>query len=137
MPKNRGKSLEKTINTVFKKYRELGVPAYRVHEPPHYSEKSPFDYWIFYKGRFITFDAKECHSNTINMQNLKLHQIDAMNAVESNGGEGFFLVYFFKEKKLVKFGVKKVLEYISERKKSLESEDGEKTSIDIIGIFDK
>jgi recombination protein U len=58
--------------------------------------KSTVDYMGLLKGgRFIAFDAKETELKTrFPLKNIKPHQLDFLEQVESFGGIGFFLVHF-------------------------------------------
>lgn len=136
MPKNRGKSLEKTVSILINQYKKLRIPAFRMHEAPHFQEKAPFDYLVYYKGIAYAFDAKECALDDINIKsNLKLHQIDNMMGILGQGGEGFFLIYFTNQKKLTRLPAEQVLLRIGKGEKSISYKDCEETPLDFLGVF--
>ena len=136
---SRGRTLEHTIKIMLDRYRSFGIFCQR-----NYPERSSsgafiaqhgFDFEILHQGKFYAFDAKECNSKTWNLKtNAKLHQVQALRTVEDNGGEGFFLVFFAPEKKLVKLSATKIAQAMKENKSSLKSSDGIETSLNILNI---
>lgn len=135
---NRGKNLERAVRKLFDRYESRGIHCQQNHPEQLHDgtliKRHGFDFQIFYNGKFIAFDAKECSKATWPLDKAKIHQIKALFDVYNNGGEAFFLVYFTNEKKLVKFHVQVVKLAIEANKKSLPPFAGEPTTIDILGI---
>lgn len=63
-----------------------------------YTPEKPFDFELFYKGKFIVFEAKH-EKGRLRFRNIKRHQIENMKKVEKNGGQAYFLVRIEDEKK--------------------------------------
>lgn len=135
---NRGKSLEKAITQLFESYQSRGIHCQQNHPEQLFDgtlvKRHGFDFQIFYNGKFIAFDAKECNRSSWPLDKAKLHQLKALFDVYSNGGEAFFLVYFSGLKKLVKFHAADVQTALSNGVKSLHPESGEMTTINILGV---
>jgi penicillin-binding protein-related factor A (putative recombinase) len=136
----KGKDLEKTILELFKHYEEKDIFCLRIHEHRVASgmvvEKSPFDFLVYHDNIIYGFDTKECSGKTINIKtNMKLHQLEAMLQIDKNGGEGFFLVYFYLTKQLIKYDCKVVLQVMKENSKSLSPDDGEEVKLDFLGVL--
>jgi penicillin-binding protein-related factor A (putative recombinase) len=129
----KGAVLEKSILKLFGVYQTLGIFCIQIHPRRltngQNTEKAPFDFLCFHKGRVVAFDTKECAAPRF--PTAPNHQIAALECINRNGGEGFFLVYFSSLKKLVKF---KPMQCI----KSVLPEEGELLkSIDILNVGDK
>ena len=127
---DKGKKLERTINELLKRYKKKGIFAIKIPEAKTtkgvFTQKSPFDYIIFYDSKLYAFDAKENKTSTINIKSMfKEHQIDALHKVWLQKGEAFFLVYFTTLKVLVRYDIEIVLKAITNNIKSLKPEDGE------------
>jgi recombination protein U len=134
----RGRSLEFAVKQLFKSYESRGIfcqqnfpetlgDGTRIHN-------HGFDFQILYKGTFYAFDAKESNTPKWSLSNAKLHQVKALSDVAANGGISFFLVYFKKERRLVKMPINIVIKALEENKKTLSAEDGEDTKINILGV---
>jgi penicillin-binding protein-related factor A (putative recombinase) len=134
----RGKSLERAIRKLFASYESRGIHCQQNHPEQLHDgtlvKKHGFDFQIFYNGKFYAFDAKECALTAWPLDKAKPHQLKALLDVEYNGGEGFFLVYFTKMKKLIKFSAKKVQNAIINKSHTLSPEDGESTTINLLRI---
>lgn len=138
---NRGKSLERAIRKLFESYESRGIHCQQNH-PEQLSDgtwvkRHGFDFQILYNGKFYAFDAKECAKSSWPLDKAKIHQVKALFTVYNNGGESFFLVYFTKEKKLVKFHIATVKESIESGIKTLSPSMGETTTINLLGIKDE
>ena len=135
---NRGKGLERAIKKLFESYQSRGIHCQQNHPEQLFdgtiTHRHGFDFQIFYQGRFIAFDAKECASNTWPLDKAKLHQLKALIDVDQNGGEAFFLVYFTCEKRLIKFPAVVVRNHLASGAPSLSADFGIETSIDLLGI---
>lgn len=120
--KNRGMFLENIINDsntyynsidkclIYKKPTPIKVlnvsyPTNRSHiiDKAVYSNISTLDYNGIYKGKYIEFDAKECHSQTsFPISNVKEHQIEHIKKVIKQGGIVFLIIYMNNEFFLLK-----------------------------------
>lgn len=134
----RGRSLERAVRELFESYASRGIHCQQNHPEQLHDgtlvKRHGFDFQIFYMGSFYAFDTKECALAAWPLDKAKPHQLKALLDVEYNGGEGFFLVYFTKMKKLIKFSAKKVQNAIINKSHKLSPEDGESTTINILGI---
>lgn len=135
---NKGKMLEKAIRKLFAAYESYGIHCQQNFPEQLYDgtliNRHGFDFQIFYKGRFIAFDAKECARSVWYLDKAKLHQVKALFDIYSNGGEAFFLVYFTGSKRLIKFRIDIVKNALSNKINHLSPEDGEATTINLLGI---
>lgn len=111
--KNRGMFLENILNEsnayyndmerclIYKKPTPIKVlnvtyPTNRSHliNKAVYSSISTLDYNGIYRGRYIEFDAKECHSKTsFPLSNLKEHQLEHIKKVLKQGGIAFLIIF--------------------------------------------
>lgn len=129
--KNRGMFLENIINEsntyynsidkclIYKKPTPIKVlnvsyPSNRSHviDKAVYSSISTLDYNGIYKGKYIEFDAKECHSKTsFPLNNIKSHQINHIEKVIFQKGIVFLIIYMNNEFYLLKG--EDLIEYIN------------------------
>lgn len=135
---NRGKNLERAVKKLFESYESRGIHCQQ-NFPEQLSNgtkihRHGFDFQILYQNKFYAFDAKECALPAWPLDKAKPHQVKALLDIASNGGEAFFLVLFTKTGDLVKFNVKKVQSSIINGSKKLFPSDGEKTTINILGV---
>lgn len=132
----RGKRLEQAVLSMFKQYRRVGIHAQQNHARQladgRFVGRHDFDFQIYYQGRFMVFDAKECQAKRWETRNAKPHQIAGLAQVVKHGGEAFFLVWFVPENRLVKVGLDVVTD---PERRSITSADGIKTNLDIVGAF--
>jgi recombination protein U len=135
---NRGKNLERAVKELFKSYESRGIHCQQNHPEQLHDgtlvKRHGFDFQVFYNNKFYAFDAKECALSAWPLDKAKPHQVKALLDVAANGGEAFFLVYFTKNKRLVKFDVQKVQSCLISGCKKLIPPDGETTTINILGI---
>lgn len=135
---NRGKGLEKAVKKLFERYESYGIHCQQNHPEQLHDgtlvKRHGFDFQIFYNGKFIAFDAKECAKGVWYLDKAKIHQIKALFDVFNNGGEAFFLVYFTGVKKLIKFHVQVVKIALEANQKYLSPVMGEETKLDLLGI---
>lgn len=135
---NRGKNLEYAVKKLFESYESRGIHCQQNHPEQLHDgtlvKRHGFDFQILYQDKFYAFDAKECASVNWPLDKAKPHQVKALLDVANNGGEAFFLVYFSTNKKLIKYGVKKVQEALINDKKKLAPFEGEETTINILGV---
>lgn len=119
---NRGMFLENILNDsntyynsierslIYKKPTPIKVlnvsyPTDRSHliDKAVYSSISTLDYNGIYRGKYIEFDAKECHSKTsFPLSNLKEHQFEHMKRVIKQGGIAFLIIFMNNEFFLLK-----------------------------------
>lgn len=132
----RGRSLERAVRRLFKSYESMGIHCQKNSPEQLYDgtlvRKHGFDFQIFYQGKFYAFDAKECAAPKWPLEKAKPHQLNALLIVRKNHGYGFFLVYFTKQKKLVRFDAEVVRKAIADKRHSLAPEDGVETRLDIL-----
>lgn len=135
---NRGKSLEYAIKKLFESYESRGIHCQQNHPEQLHDgtlvKRHGFDFQIFYDSKFYAFDAKECALAAWPLDKAKPHQVKALLDVANNGGDAFFLVYFAKTGRLIKFDVKKVQQSIINGLKKIAPGDGSETTINILGI---
>ena len=61
----------------------------------YYKTPSTTDYNGIYKGKYIDFEAKECHNKTsFPLANIHAHQVEHLKKVIEHGGIGFIIVSF-------------------------------------------
>jgi len=125
--KNRGMDLEEIINeactyylesdiaVIYKKPTPIGVADvdYKngaVINKAYFKEPSTLDYNGIYKGKYIEFDAKECHSKTsFPIKNIHNHQIKHISKILKHGGYAFLIIsmnseyFLFKGEDLLDF----------------------------------
>ncbi|MGM9877031.1 MAG: Holliday junction resolvase RecU [Bacilli bacterium] len=120
--KNRGMFLENILNDsntyynsidkslIYKKPTPIKVlnvtyPNNRSHliDKAVYSNISTLDYNGIYRGKYIEFDAKECHNKTsFPISNVKEHQIEHIKKVIKQNGIVFLIIYMNNEFFLLK-----------------------------------
>ena len=120
--KNRGMFLENILNDsntyynsidkclIYKKSTPIKVlnvsyPSNKSHliDKAVYSNISTLDYNGIYKGKYIEFDAKECHSKTsFPLENLKSHQLLHIKKVLNQKGIAFLIIFMNNEFYLLK-----------------------------------
>lgn len=62
------------------------------------SGKKPYDFHILYKGQFIAFELKMENGVSFGLQKVSPHQPDSLIKKWENGGKGFFIICFIKQK---------------------------------------
>lgn len=106
----RGSLLEELINKSNEWYQEKGLALIQKIPTPitpiridkehrhitlaYFEKKSTVDYIGAVQGIPVCFDAKECHQNVFQLQNLHEHQVNFMTNMEKQGGIAFLLIYF-------------------------------------------
>lgn len=89
--------LEKNIAIIYKKPTPIGVVNVDYKEgiinKAYFKEPSTLDYTGIYKGKYIEFDAKECHSKTsFPLKNIHEHQIEHIKRIIKHGGISFLII---------------------------------------------
>ena len=130
---SRGKAFERSLNKLCKLVQSKGFHAHK-NQPQRkfdgtFISGEPFDYEIFTDKVKWCFDAKECKSNSWNLSNAKINQVNALKQCKNAGLEAFFLVYFYPIKKLIKFDVDTV---INSNKSSLNPEEGIEVDLNVL-----
>ena len=138
--KGLGMALEKDINTANKYYLNNDIAVIYKKPTPiqivrvdyskrsttkikeaYFKDPSTTDYNGIYKGKYIDFEAKECHNKTSFPINLiHKHQYSHLDKVEKHGAISFFIIKmaYYNETYLIKS--KDFIKYISkEKRKSL------------------
>lgn len=120
--KNRGMFLENILNDsntyynsidkclIYKKPTPIKVlnvsyPTNKSHliNKAVYSSISTLDYNGIYKGKYIEYDAKECHNKTsFPLSNIKEHQVLHMRKAIKQGGIIFLIIFMNNEFFLMK-----------------------------------
>lgn len=125
--KNRGMDLEAIINeaclyyleqdiaVIYKKPTPIGIvevdykKGARIKNA-YFKEPSTLDYNGIYQGKYIEFDAKECHSKTsFPLKNIHPHQLEHIKRIIHHGGICFLILsmnggyYLFKGEDLLEF----------------------------------
>ena len=106
----RGSSLEELINMTNDKYQELHMALVQKIPTPikpvsidknsrhitlaYFEQKSTVDYIGVAQNIPICFDAKECNTDTVPMQNIHKHQVEFMREFEKQGGISFMIIYY-------------------------------------------
>ena len=125
--RNRGMDLEALINDACKYYLDMDIAVIYKKPTPigivevdyknnaqikkaYFKEPSTLDYNGLYKGKYIEFDAKECHTKTsFPLSNIHDHQIKHIRNILRHGGICFLIIsmcdnyYLFKGEDLVEF----------------------------------
>ena len=129
--KNRGMFLENIINDsntyynsidrslIYKKPTPIKVlnvsyPTNNSHliDKAVYSNISTLDYNGIYRGKYIEFDAKECHATTsFPLSNIKPHQLEHMRKVIKQKGIVFLIIFMNNKFYLLKG--EDIIEYIN------------------------
>lgn len=109
----RGSALEELINLTNEVYREKRLALIQKVPTPitpinidkssrhitlaYFEQKSTVDYIGVVQGIPVSFDAKECASDTFALANVHEHQVKFMKEFEEQGGISFLLIYFKKQ----------------------------------------
>ena len=125
----RGFEFENELNRVAKYLASVGIHMHKNHahrtESGIYIEGEPFDYEVFSHGTVHCFDAKECSAKSWSLQNAKLSQINNLCMCQKNGAEAYFLVWFKKFNKVIRFDATIVKAALERGRKSLDPDEGE------------
>lgn len=125
----RGYEFENELNRVSKFLNATGVHMHKNYahrtENGTYLEGEPFDYEVFTHGTVHCFDAKECAASSWNLKNAKINQVNSLCMCQNNGAQAYFLVWFKKINKVIRFNADIVKSALINGKKSLKPEEGE------------
>lgn len=93
--------LQKGIASIYKKPTPIQVV--KVDYPSrnkakiseaYYKTPSTTDYNGIYKGKYIDFEAKCCHSTSFSFGHIYPHQIEHLNTIDQLGGIAFLIIEF-------------------------------------------
>lgn len=126
----KGHYLELEMNRVLNYLNRIGIHGHKNHanrtQDGTYVEGEPFDYEVISHGQTFCFDTKECNADAWNLKtNAKLAQVKNLFDAAENGAEAFFLVWFAKVNKIIRFDIYKVKEALETGVSSLKPEEGE------------
>ncbi len=107
--------LEKDIAIIYKKPTPIGIVEVDYAnnaqiKKAYFKEPSTLDYNGIYLGKYVEFDAKECHSKTsFPLKNIHDHQLKHLARIIKHGGICFLVIsmndnyYLFKGEDLLEF----------------------------------
>ena len=107
--------LDHDLAVIYKKPTPIGVVSVdyahnAMITKAFFKEPSTLDYNGIYKGKYIEFDAKECHNKTsFPLNNIHDHQINHLTKIINHGGICFLIIsmnnnyYLFKGEDLLEF----------------------------------
>ncbi len=126
----RGFEFENELNRVSKYLNANGIHMHKNHarrtEQGIYLEGEPFDYEVLNKGKLHCFDAKECSGDRWNLKNAKLSQLNNLLVCRKNGAQAYFLVWFRKLNKIIRFDAETVRQALIAGQSSLTPKEGTK-----------
>lgn len=112
----RGSLLEEELNRTIALYRERNLALIQKIPTPitpieldkrhkqitlaYFDRKSTVDYVGVVQGIPVCFDAKECHKDSLPLQNLHAHQIAFMRDFMKQGGISFIILYFTEREEI-------------------------------------
>lgn len=101
-----GQAFERYVSMSNRRYRDIGeADMYKQHPEvkvrrgddgfngARFGARSGLDYIGVYKGRAVTFDAKETKGASLPLNNIKAHQIETLQRFKAHGGISFLLVH--------------------------------------------
>lgn len=121
-------SFEYQINKLVDYIFNIGGFATKLH--PHrlhngkYIDGEPFDYMLMLPDYKACFDAKEMTGDRWNFEEKDIKQAENLKHCKNTGIDSFFLVYFTKIKKMVKYDVDIFIKALGEGRKSLKPGEG-------------
>lgn len=125
--------LESQIDKVVKHIDKLGYHAHKNHPQRSldgvFISGEPYDYDIFLPNYKACFDAKMCESAKWHLKDKDIKQANILKKCKKAGMDAFFLVYFVKDKKLLKFDVDIIIEQL-QTSKSISQDLGIKWEIE-------
>lgn len=126
----RGHYLELEMNRVLNYLNSIGIHGHKNHanraQDGTRIEGEPFDFEVISHGKTYCYDTKECNADAWNLKtNAKLAQVKNLYDAAENGAEAFFLVWFAKVNKIIRFDIYTVKEALEKGVSSLKPEDGE------------
>ena len=107
--KNKGMFLESLLNKTINFYEKNMIGLFHKKPVPinfnglkkgrevnqaWIASKSTVDYYGVYKGIFIAFEAKSTKLKSLPLVNIKYHQMNYLNKINTLGGLGFFIIYY-------------------------------------------
>lgn len=126
-------AFESEINKLVKYINNIGYFSTKLHPNRNHVGKyiagEPFDYIILLPDYKACFDAKQMSGDRWNFEDKDIMQADNLKKCKNTGIDAFFLVYFIKKKRMVKFDVDVFIETLGAGRKSLKFIDGEEWKI--------
>lgn len=91
----------------------------------YFETQSTTDYNGIYKGKYVDFEAKSCHSKTsFPLHNIYPHQIEHLSMVLEQGGIAFFLINLVLYDEVYLLDAKFIIEqYLHGKRKSITFQD--------------
>lgn len=80
----------------------------------YYRTPSTTDYNGIYKGYYIDFEAKSCHSTSFSFKHIYVHQIKHLETVMQMGGISFIIIEFSLKKEVFVLPTRLLLEKYNE-----------------------
>lgn len=125
--------LESQIDKLIHRIDQMGYHAHknnaeRSHQGNYISGEA-YDYDMFLPGYIACFDAKSTSKQGYSIVDKDIKQINYLKKCKKSGADAFFLIYFSKTKKLLKFDVD-ILIKILEKTKTIHEEHGVKWDIE-------
>lgn len=119
---------ESQINKLIDYINKTGYHAHKNHPQRLHDGKyiggEPYDYEIMLPDYKACFDAKGIHQDIWKFEPKDIKQADHLKHCKNAGIDSFFLVYFYKFKKMVKFDVDIFLGALAEGRKNLKADEG-------------
>ena len=123
----KGSHLENEMDRVLKFLDMRGIHGHKNHpkrtNDGTYIEGEPFDYEVFSPSGMWCFDTKECEADAWPLSKAKLSQVNSLMQCARAGCEAFFLVWFVKSRRLIRFDAVLVADSLG-KKGSLTPDEG-------------
>ena len=123
----RGSTLEEFINLTNEKYLSQGLALIQKVPTPitplkidkdnrhitlaYFEQKSTVDYIGAVQGIPVCFDAKECNTDTVPLQNIHAHQISFMEHFEQQDGISFLVIFYSQRNQFYYLRYEKLMEF--------------------------
>jgi len=128
--------LEYQINKLCDYINSIGYHAHKNHperlNSGKYIKGEPYDYEIFLPDYKACFDAKQVTGDRWSFEEKDIKQAEHLKHCKNSGMDAFFLVFFVKSKKMIKFDVDVFIKALQEGRKSLKAIEGENWNIEDI-----
>ena len=124
----RGSTLEDLINFTNENYRDKGLALVQKIPTPikpikidkessqitlaYFEKDSTVDYIGVVQGVPVSFDAKECTTDTFSMQNIHEHQYQFMKEFEQQQGVSFLIIFFTTRNELYYMPFRELKRYV-------------------------
>ena len=116
--------INKLVDSIIKSgYFGTKLHPHRLHDGT-YVDGEPFDYMIALPEYKACFDAKSIHGDSWKFEKKDIKQAANLKHCKNAGLDSFFIVYFFKLRKMIKFDVDVFLNVLAEKRKYLKPDEG-------------